>query len=137
MTLSFLLVTENITYVRPAEAQYAPIMRSEPPNDPVEATSTQEAPTEPQECFCVTFARKYIPNLPRGDAKNLIPNSGPTIGGVMIMDYYGVGHVAVITGFDKNGDAQIIEANYKKCRVTRRTVSLDDIHIVGYANYID
>lgn len=134
LTVTLLLVSETTTYVRPhtAEALYAPVTPEMAVSEALQEGSVVLPDAPKKSCSCVTFARKYIPNLPRViTASEYEPNAPPTIGGAVIMDYDGVGHIAVITGFP-GGNLAIIEANYKKCEVTERVISFDDEHIIGY-----
>lgn len=63
------------------------------------------AQTNPIECFCVTYIRQFIPDLPRQDAKDFVPNTVPQNGAVAIYRYwnedtktftYHVGYMAYI-----------------------------------------
>lgn len=90
-------------------------------------------PIERIECFCVTFARQFVPHLPRGDAKYLVPNSDLKEGGVVILQYGKVRHVAVV--LKVTGDElSIVEANYKRCRTSFRTINRYSEEVVGFWN---
>lgn len=105
-----------------------------PPKTTIEVPIEINIPIKEGECSCVSFARKYIPNLPFVEyASDFEPNSGPMVGGAVLFDYKGGGHIAVITGF-QGGDMHIIEANFHDCEVSERVLSLDDPHIRGYIN---
>ena len=76
----------------------------------------------------------------KGDAWVHVPNVETKFaraGDVILFDYGGVGkdHAAFITGFEEptEGDiyVKIIEANYKRCKVTTRTVSIYDPTVKG------
>lgn len=70
--------------------------------------------------------------MPRGDAKELMPNSEiPRIGGVVILKYGSDSHVAYI--FRVTGEGLFIgEGNFDECEYTERLISFDDPAIVGY-----
>ena len=91
-------------------------------------------PIPKQECSCVVFAKGLIPELPWGDAKDLVPNSPyPRVGGVVIINYNGTYHLAPI--YDKvstTGFIPIHDFNYKPCEETWREIHISDPRIVGY-----
>lgn len=102
---------------------------------PIEAVRAQIAPQQSFngiECYCVTYARQFVPELPRGDADTILPNSTkPAAGSAVLFDYDGVRHVAAVLSVE-NGYIRIAEANFKKCQAGVRTISVNDIHILGY-----
>lgn len=81
-------------------------------------------------CSCVQFVKAMGVKV-KGDASAIAPNGPPTIGGLVLFDYNGVGHVALIESFTSTG-IHVKEANFEKCRVTERDVSFDDPHVRGY-----
>ena len=94
----------------------------------------------PVECYCVLFLRERMGVNIRGDAWTLYPNTERRFaraGDVILFDYGGVGkdHAALITGFlePKEGDiyVKIVESNFKRCKVTTRTVSIYDPTVKG------
>ena len=94
----------------------------------------------PIECQCVLYLRERL-NVPiRGDAWTHIPNVETRFaraGDAILFDYGGVGkdHVALITGFQEptEGDiyVELIEANFHRCKVSTRTISIYDPTIKG------
>lgn len=91
------------------------------------ASSTEYAWTS---CNCWSYIKaNYIHNLP--GTKYLIPNSGPVVGGVVLFNYRGVKHYAYIESVSKNY-VYISEANYTRCKIGERKISLYDPHIVGF-----
>jgi len=85
-------------------------------------------------CSCVQFVKAKGAKLPRGDADDLFPNTDvPSVGGVMILKYWKPErhHVAYIESIEKDG-YHIIEANFKKCAITRRVIPINDKHIMGF-----
>ena len=82
-------------------------------------------------CYCVTFARQYIPDLPKGNADSFKPNTFPVFGGAVLFDYEGVSHIAVISSLEANG-FWVTEANYKHCTRTVRLVKYNDPAIKGF-----
>lgn len=79
-------------------------------------------------CSCVSYVRARGVNLPRGDAKDLKPNSMPKVGGVVIFDY---GHVAYIEKLDAER-VYFAGANVPRCEIRRGSVLLTDPSIKGY-----
>lgn len=83
------------------------------------------------ECSCVRFARSQGAELPYGvDAKDLVPNSEPEVGGVIILQYKET-HVAYIEEISEEG-YHIREGNYRPCEITERVIPVDDHRIVGF-----
>lgn len=84
-------------------------------------------------CSCVACARVMGANV-KGNAIDLVPDSLPVQGGVIIFKYgekpedY---HVAYIAQLFTNG-MNIRECNKEKCRYTERFVSFYDPFILGY-----
>jgi len=110
----------------------SPILRAEAAS--VEILVLKEEFVPQKECSCVTFARTLLPELPLGEAKDLVPNSPyPRVGGVVIVNYDGRYHLAYI--YDKvrsNGDIPLHDANLEPCRETWRVINIEDPRIVGY-----
>lgn len=84
-------------------------------------------------CSCVLYARALTGfNQTVGAAKNWPVNSpAPLAGGVVVMRWANVGHVAVITDVT-NADFGIKEANYARCQLTARRITLNDPDIIGF-----
>lgn len=85
-----------------------------------------------EECSCIKTARNLGVKIPFGtNAKDLVPNSPPIIGGLILLKY-GVHHVVVLEGFE--GGFQVAEGNFEKgpCVVTRRRIDFNDPHIIGF-----
>jgi len=100
----------------------------------LEATTTPQEPRKPQDailCSCIKFARTLVPQLPKGDAKDLIPNSRPEIGGIVIFHYPDTAHIAVIQKFTNSGMI-VAESNYHRCKKDTRYVDFTDPAIFGY-----
>jgi surface antigen len=69
-----------------------------------------------------------------GLAKNWPINStDPVIGGVVVTSESWAGHVAIIEAVH-DGQIDLIEANYKKCAVSKRTISTSSLVIKGFYN---
>lgn len=86
-------------------------------------------------CSCVLYA-KAITGYREvvGYAKNWPKNSEtPQVGGVIITNESYAGHVGVITQVQEDS-ITITEANYRKCQVTERTISITSTVIKGYWN---
>jgi len=83
-------------------------------------------------CSCVLTARELGAKLPKGDARELIPNSPfPRVGGVVILRYHEDAHVAYIDKVTSEG-LHVQEGNFEKCKQTERVIDFDDPNIVGY-----
>lgn len=84
-------------------------------------------------CSCVTFAKSltgYTKTV--GAARNWPKNSKvPVVGGVVITNESGLGHVGYITAV-RDGEFDIIEANYSRCRKGVRTLKINNPVILGY-----
>ena len=85
------------------------------------------------ECSCVRTAIKYGLSIPLVDAKDLIPDSSPIIGGGILFYYprTKTHHVGVITNIEDD-HFEIIEGNFKPCELSKRKVSFDDPFIIGF-----
>lgn len=83
-------------------------------------------------CSCVKSARLLGLKFPFiNSPADLSPNATPQVGGAVILKYGSVWHMAVITKLDTTG-MQVIEGNFEPCKITRRTISYQDMHIVGF-----
>lgn len=86
-----------------------------------------------EKCSCVTGARSFGGNIPIGtNANELIPNSKPYVGGIVIFKYdNNLYHVAVI---EKMNDKYMTvhETNFVRCHETIRNVYYDDPNIFGF-----
>jgi hypothetical protein len=84
-------------------------------------------------CSCVLFAKSltgYTKTV--GNARNWTKNSKvPVVGGVVITNESRAGHVAVITAV-RDGEFDIVEANYSRCRKGVRTLKINNPVILGY-----
>lgn len=110
------------------EAVHAEQIEPSLPPPLMAATSTENTMSY---CSCVKYARTLIPNLPRGDASDFKANGPPQVGGLVLLDYDGTGHVAVITGFTADG-ITVSEGNYHHCEKDTRIILLNDPHIIGF-----
>lgn len=61
----------------------------------------------------------------------VVPNSVPIVGGVVIMQYGDLPHVAYIKALETDG-ILVSEANYHHCQFDTRLIRWDDPHIVGF-----
>ena len=87
-------------------------------------------PKEEENCSCVQYARQFL-DVPRGDAKDLKPNSKPIVGGAILFSYSSDDHIAIIK--DVVDDGWIVtEANFKRCKITERKVLFNDKFIRGF-----
>lgn len=115
-------------------AQYdAPVVTVIKP-ETVEATSTPVAKKAVKKydfvaCNCYALLKQKIPNLPM--MNQIVPNSPPTVGGAVVMNYYGIPHVAYIVGLTEDG-VVVEESNYHHCKYDTRTVSWTDKALLGF-----
>lgn len=84
-------------------------------------------------CSCVQFARALGVKIPpKTDAKDLKPNATPQIGGLVLLKYGKLDHVATITSLGSQ-DFSVREANYQSpCQITKRTITYQDKAIRGF-----
>jgi len=83
-------------------------------------------------CECVRYARSLGVEIPYNlHAIGLQPNSPPVENGLALFRYKNFYHVGVITLLEETG-FWIIEANYKKCKVTERFIYYDDPALRGF-----
>lgn len=96
-------------------------------------------PVDERKCSCVLFARSIFPELPLGDASDLVPNSPfPRVGGAVIIDYGDTIHVALVADrVSISGDIPLHDANFLPCQETWRTINISDPRIKGYWNKLD
>lgn len=108
--------------------QYIP---PEPPPAPPVIVE-EEVVAESYLCFCVRTARKYSPfNVPYLDAKDIQPQGTPVIGGLILLEYTNVSHVAVIMSFEADG-FRIYEGNYIPCKFSERIIKYNSSSIRGF-----
>jgi len=82
-------------------------------------------------CYCVSFARLFVKDLPRGNANSFLPNTQPAVGRIAIFNYNGLSHIAVISSLEATGFV-VTEANYKPCEKTVRLVKYNDKYLIGF-----
>lgn len=89
-------------------------------------------------CSCIKYARSIGVNLPYNtNASDVVANSRPTIGGLVLLDYGNIEHVAIIQEFTDTG-FKVKESNYRKCKETERIIQFDSPFIRGfYSDKID
>lgn len=94
---------------------------------------SQKKESEWSVCNCVSFVKAMGVKIPRIiDAGNLDSNSKvPIKGGVIILDYHGIHHLAYIDSVESDG-IHIKEANFIHCSLGKRVIDLSDEHIVGF-----
>lgn len=80
---------------------------------------------------CILTARMYSSfTVPRSNAEDIKGNGPPVIGGLILLEYGNISHVAVIEGFE--GGLNIVEGNYMVNQMTRRTIDFNDENIAGF-----
>ena len=97
----------------------------------VQSTSGWNSSFSP--CSCVSYSKfrtGYSESV--GNARNWPKNSQvPTVGGVVVTNESRPGHVGYIIAV-REGSFDIIEANYSRCKVTTRTISINNPLILGF-----
>ena len=90
---------------------------------------------------CVLYARSHYPNLPEGlwnlrQKRAIINSSTPQVGCVAIMNTGWIGHCGIVESFmgdqSNPGEITIVEANYKRGYISRRTGRPEDLKLIGY-----
>lgn len=85
-------------------------------------------------CSCVAYVRTRVPKLPRGDASELIPNSSPRKGSVVIYNYSGTYHLSYMKDFDSRGYWEA-GTNLEACKIYTRFVRWDSLEfkkVIGF-----
>lgn len=87
-------------------------------------------------CNCVLTARKLNPDLPFGlyskkSKKKVVNSPEPQIGSTILTNEGFYGHAGTVIDMTGN-EVTILEANYKRCAVTIRTMDIDNPKILGY-----
>jgi len=127
--LSFLL----LLFVEPEQViQYDSPVVINVPLKPVQGPQQEVKEEYNVLCECVATARIYSKfELPRQHAYQFKPNSVPTVGGLVLMRYGDLSHVAVIMAIMPGG-IYVREGNYKKCEYSERFIQWDDSRIIGF-----
>jgi len=129
-------ITQTITYYnyRYPQVKKEIVMEAEPiaiPEVVVEPPKEKEKEYDAVACSCIVYASQFLDIPPNTDAIDLEPNSQPYEGGGVLLNYKGVGHVAIIVSLD--GEYMTIkESNYKHCQYTTRKLFYDDPSLVGF-----
>lgn len=82
-------------------------------------------------CSCVQFVRIFVRNLPRGDAKDFIPNTSPRVGAVAVYNYGGVYHLGYITEIREDGSWVERGTNIEPCKNYTRFAKANK-NLVGF-----
>lgn len=140
MLATFIFFTSPLVYIAPPEPLYAPPRTIEALELQITDEERQQAidevlgvPEVPAEnCLCVRYVRNRGLNV-KGNAKDLVPNSVPTVGGGVLFKYPKYSHIALIEKLGKDR-MFISESNYRKCQITTRWINYDDKFIIGFVN---
>lgn len=95
------------------------------------------ASAAPIECFCVTYLRQFIPDLPRQDAEDFVPNTAPQVGAVVIHRYWSektnewVYHVGLLAATTDDGGWIEFGSNLTSCEPYIHKTREDD-SLVGF-----
>lgn len=83
-------------------------------------------------CNCYSVAFNKLGRLPTmADIELNSDSDYPRVGGLIVFNYSGVKHIAVIESVEADG-IHVLEGNYKRCEIGRRVVKFDDASIIGY-----
>ena len=89
-------------------------------------------------CSCISYARKvseYSPPVVKQAIDIPVISTTPKIGGWILFRagkvYSKYGHAGIVVSFDDN-TVTILERNYRRCQITKRTVDRRDVLIRGY-----
>lgn len=118
-----------------APAYLEPVVVQGPPSEPTVEDEVVEVNNSVY-CSCIQTARLFGLNLPRGDAKDLMPNSPPIEGGGVLLSYHSgtVQHVAYIQSILPEG-LWIQEGNFHKCEYSERFIPWNSPHIRGFVAF--
>ena len=84
------------------------------------------------DCYCVSYARMFVKDLPRQDAKDFVPNSNLQEGEIVILSYGTTRHVAV---YEITLEGLLVdEANFVPCKSGKRLIKWEELdkHLVGF-----
>lgn len=94
--------------------------------------SIQEESQDKIACSCIKTARQQGVDIPIGtNAEDFEPNSKPEIGGLILLSYPKVDHVAKILAFKGEGFL-VYEGNFKECIKGERIIAYNDQFIRGF-----
>lgn len=85
-------------------------------------------------CSCIQTAKMLGVPIPRGtDASEIMPDGTPKKGGLLLLKYGKIYHVAVIQEINIEGNYYLVkEGNYQKCKLTVRKIPRDSLSIRGF-----
>lgn len=90
---------------------------------------------KPAPCSCIKYVRNQGIDIPLlgedGTPKDLIPNSTPSIGNLILLKYKEIYHVAIIIGYTETGFL-IEEGNFESCQKTFREIDFVNEDIRGF-----
>ena len=123
----------NIAKVKRLEAEQ--VIELAKPKKPRIVAKTSSSVGSVGFCSCVLFAKSLTGYSSQvGNARNWLKNSKvPVVGGVVITNESYAGHVGVVTAV-RDGEFDIVEANYSRCRKGTRTIKIGSKIILGYWN---
>lgn len=86
-------------------------------------------------CNCYSYAQAIAGKLPK--MMDILPNSNyPRVGGLVVLRYKNAKHIGVISEVVKEG-VWIREANFQPCKVGKRLIEWNDVHLKGFVSYKD
>lgn len=120
------MITDNAMDAQRQFLSYKMSFISDPPAD------GDESLHGPTACSCIRTARAEGTAIPYGtNAEDLIPNSSPVIGGLVLFKYPEFYHVARILSITDIGYV-VVEGNKTPCVREYRTVLFKDPFITGF-----
>ena len=127
------LLGQTITYTAPVRIAHAKEVIEIQVEEPVlERVEFKEEPKYNINCFCVSYARQFIKDLPRGNAESFEPNAGLTDGEIVILDYDGLRHIAI---YEITNEGLLLnEANFKSCSSGKRLLKWNKLsaNLIGF-----
>lgn len=113
--------------------RYTPYMEFGTSTDSLSSGGQIDPNYEGLECYCVMWLREARGIAIHGDAWTIAPThklADAQTGDVLLLEYPGTSHAALITGFSAKG-ILIEEVNYRRCRHTTREIDLGSESIRG------
>lgn len=121
-----------MAYVKPIEIPQIEMGSTIPTSTPENLATGQKSGNNEQDlCFCMRTARNLGAKLPYVDAKDLTRNGIPSQGGVVILKYGEVYHVAYIKYLFPGG-MWVGEGNFSRCAYTERFIYFTDSNLIGF-----
>ncbi len=109
-----------------------------PPKSPVSEVQsevkTEHAVSESVACSCVRFVVLRGGNIPLIDASRIKPSTTTPSVGAVAVEYFprsGLHHVSHVVAVGTS-TVDVVEANYRPCEITYRTINLASTRLLGF-----